>query len=135
MKIGLSLSRCVTDIIEGVVLVKDVMLIITRTDFDPLKDEDWNQIWSGYTQGGWSAAEWYNHKDKETEFRELITDLYKGGKIHQPRQFGAWPSASKYKWLDLMVTPEDLQSNPSVAAAWEQFQVISTLANIKIINH
>jgi hypothetical protein len=35
MKIGLSYSRCVRDIVDGRVDIADVLVLITRTDFDP----------------------------------------------------------------------------------------------------
>jgi hypothetical protein len=38
MKIGLSYSRCVKDIVDGVVDIADVLVIIARTDFDPHDD-------------------------------------------------------------------------------------------------
>ena len=42
MKIGLSYSRCVRDIVEGKVDMADVLVIIARTDFDPHNDEQWH---------------------------------------------------------------------------------------------
>ena len=42
MKIGLSYSRCVRDIVDGTVDIEDVLLIIARTDFDPHDDDQWN---------------------------------------------------------------------------------------------
>ena len=38
MKIGLSYSRCVRDIVDGVVDIDDVLIIIARTNFDPHYD-------------------------------------------------------------------------------------------------
>ena len=35
MKVGLSLSRCVKDIVLGKVMYEDVLVVIARTDFDP----------------------------------------------------------------------------------------------------
>ena len=48
MKIGLSYSRCVRDIVDGKVDIRDVLVIITRTDFDPRNDDQWAGIWTGY---------------------------------------------------------------------------------------
>ena len=63
MKIGLSYSRCIRDIVDGVVDPEDVLVIISRTDFDPTVDMQWNQIWEGYTDGaGMSAREWADRK-------------------------------------------------------------------------
>lgn len=51
MRIGLSYSRCIRDIIEGKVDIKDVLIIIARTDFDPHDDKQWEDIWRGYGGG------------------------------------------------------------------------------------
>ena len=48
MKIGLSYSRCVRDIVDGTVDIEDVLLIVARTDFDPHDDQQWSDIWAGY---------------------------------------------------------------------------------------
>ena len=45
MKIGLSYSRCVRDIVDGTVDIDDVLVLITRTDFDPHNDDQWSSIW------------------------------------------------------------------------------------------
>ena len=44
MKIGLSYSRCVRDIVDRVVDIADVLVIIARTDFDPHDDAQWSSI-------------------------------------------------------------------------------------------
>jgi hypothetical protein len=44
MKIGLSFSRCLRDIVDGKVDIDDVMVIIARTDFDPRVDVEWKDI-------------------------------------------------------------------------------------------
>ena len=41
MRIGLSFSRCVLDIVEGRVDIDDVLVVIARTDFDPHNDSQW----------------------------------------------------------------------------------------------
>ena len=51
MKIGLSYSRCVRDIVDGVVNINDVLVVIARTDFDPHNDDQWRGIWIGYGGG------------------------------------------------------------------------------------
>ena len=51
MKIGLSYSRCVRDIVDGKVDIDDVLVIIARTDFDPHNDDQWSGIWEGYGGG------------------------------------------------------------------------------------
>ena len=51
MKIGSSISRCVRDIYEGTVDIRDVLVVIARTDFDPEDDKQWRDLWRGYAGG------------------------------------------------------------------------------------
>jgi len=68
MKIGLSYSRCVRDIVDGVVDINDVLVIISRTDFDPHDSEQWSGIWQGYHQrGGWSQPEWGHYAEEDED--------------------------------------------------------------------
>lgn len=134
MKIGLSYSRCVRDIVDGVVNIDDVLVLITRTDFDPHNTEQWNQIWAGYRmRSGWSQPEWMNYSDEdESKFREISIELYDSGRMHQPRQFGAHPSRLPHIWLDTILPSEDLNNNPGVKAAWEKFQTLASLSSVNL---
>ena len=58
MKIGLSFSRCVRDIVDGVVDIDDVLVVIARTDFDPTDDTQWRSIWNGYGGGHTGGRRW-----------------------------------------------------------------------------
>ena len=129
MKIGLSFSRCLRDIYEGKVKFSEVIVIVSRTNFDPHNDAQWNDIWDGYTRGGWSNPEWSNHIDKYTEFRQLAVDLYDKGRLHQPRKFGAHPLSMKYYWLDCAVPVEELEEVPAVKEAWEHYQMLAGLCS------
>lgn len=135
MKIGLSFSRCLRDIVEGKVLEQDVIVIVARTDFDPTNDEQWTQIWQGYRYGGWSNPEWEdsepNMSDEEanTVYRNACISLYNAGKIHQPRKFGAKPGRMPYYWLETFVPENELGDKPAVKAAWEQYKVIARLSS------
>jgi hypothetical protein len=131
MKIGLSYSRCVRDIIDGKVDINDVLVIVARTDFNPHDAEQWAGIWQGYHQrSGWSNPEWYNYSDEdEDRFRSVSIELWETGKLHQPRQFGAHPPRLPYYWLEVGLQSEDIDSNPTVKKAWEQFQILAGLAN------
>lgn len=130
MKIGLSYSRCVRDIIDGKVDINDVLVIVARTNFDPNNDEQWDGIWSGYHQrGGWSNPEWSHYADEDEErFRDVSKELYSRGLLHQPRQFGAHPSRLPYYWLEASLPAEELERNPAVKKAWEQFQIVAGLS-------
>jgi hypothetical protein len=132
MKIGLSYSRCVRDIFEGKVNIDDVLVLITRTNFDPNNDEQWTGIWDGYTYGGMSNPEWAMHDDKELEFRNITQHLYNSGKIHQPRQFGAHPARRPEIWLEAVLPNSELEGNPTAKMAWDKFQTIAGLANVQL---
>jgi hypothetical protein len=134
MKIGLSYSRCVRDIVDGVVDIRDVLVLITRTDFDPHNDEDWNSIWNGYHNSyGLSHREWCNYPpEAEGKFRDISIDLYDSGKIHQPRKFGAHPQRRPEIWLEAVLPSSELETNPAAKKSWDQFQVIAGLTSVKL---
>ena len=138
MRIGLSYSRCVLDIVEGRVDLDDVLVVISRTDFDPRDDKQWAGIWEGYCFGGMSHAEWgnydYNSKEDEEKFRSVSTMLWEDGKLHQPRKFGARPARRSEIWLEAVLPSSELESNPAAKSAWDQFQVIANLTNVTLDN-
>ena len=130
MKLGLSFSRCMRDLIDEKVMYDDVLVIIGRSDFDPHNDNHWNSIWYGYTQGGFSHPEWRGYEDRNDEFRRLAARLYDGGKLHQPRQYKLGnPVRLPYYWLDLVVPVEDLEELPAVKQAWEHYQIVANLCS------
>jgi len=141
MKIGLSYSRCVRDIVDGVVDIDDVLVIITRTDFDPNNDEQWSGIWRGYGGGSpnmsgfsgfsRSAPEWAGYLD-EQKFRSVTLDLYNSGRMHQPRQFGAHPARRPEIWLEAVLPSSELKTNLAAKQAWEKFQTVAKLTNIDL---
>jgi len=134
MKIGLSYSRCIRDIVDGVVDINDVLVVITRTDFDPHIDEQWSQIWEGYHgYGGLSNPEWSNYPDEdEDKFRSVSIELWEDGKLHQPRKFGAHPSRRPEIWLEAVLPSSELANNPAAKTAWEKFQTIAGLTNVEL---
>lgn len=141
MKIGLSYSRCVRDIVDGKVDINDVLIVIARTDFDPRIDEQWNNIWTGYGGGSpnmsgfsgfsRSAPEWAGYTD-EARFREVSIELWESGKLHQPRKFGARPSRRPEIWLETVLPDSELESRPAVKDAWDQFQLLAGLTGVKL---
>jgi hypothetical protein len=136
MKIGLSYSRCILDIVEGRVSMDDVLILITRTDFDPRDDDQWSGIWEGYCLGGMSNPEWgkydFRSKDDEDKFRSISIMLYEDGKMHQPRQFGAHPRRRPEIWLEAVLPNSELESNPTAKLAWEKFQTIAGLSSVEL---
>lgn len=134
MKVGLSYSRCVLDIVEGRVDINDVLVVIARTNFDPHDDTQWKSIWDGYCFGGTSHAEWedYDHDSKEDEdkFRSVSIMLWDDGKMHQPRKFGAYPERRSEFWLETVLPDSELDNNPAAKKAWDQFQIVAGLSNV-----
>ena len=141
MKVGLSYSRCVRDIVDGHVDIEDVLVVISRTDFDPRVDEQWNSIWAGYGGGSpdmssfsgfsRSAPEWAGY-DNEDQFREISIELWEQGKLHQPRKFGANAARRREIWLETVLPDSELESRPAVKEAWDQFQMLAGLTNTKL---
>lgn len=134
MKVGLSMSRCVRDIYEGKVDYNDVLVIVARTKFHPLNDGDWEDIWAGYTnrQSAFNNPEWADYRDNELEFKELVQRLHVDGKLHQPRMTGGVPVRRKEIWLETFLPPTELEKNPAVKEAWEQFQIVAGLSSVRI---
>jgi hypothetical protein len=134
MKIGLSYSRCVRDIVDGKVDIEDVLVLITRTDFDPHNDEQWSSIWNGYRERyGLSNPEWIAYEDSdEDRFRSISIELWESGKLHQPRKFGAHPGRRPEIWLETVLPSSELESNPAAKKAWDSFQVIAGLTAVKL---
>ena len=137
MKIGLSFSRCVRDIVEGRVDPADVLVVVARTDFDPHDDDQWSGIWAGYSGGTYLNInmEWGNTRHTEAEFRAASIDLWDQGKLHQPRKFGAYPRRLPYHWLEAVVSENDLEDSPAVKDAWEKFQMVSGLRGSPLKAH
>jgi hypothetical protein len=127
MKIGLSLSRCVRDIVEKRVDIDDVLILITRTDFDPTVQEQWDSIWDGYTSYN---PEWYN-LDHDAVYA-VVMNLWASGRMHQPRKFGYNPPRRQEFWLETVLPDSELASRPAVKEAWDQFQTLAGLTNTKL---
>lgn len=134
MKIGTSLSRCVRDIYDSTVDIHDVLVIVARTDFDPEDDGHWKNIWQGYAGGNskgtiHNAPEWSSiPAEDELEIRDICVRLKKLGKLHQPRQYGAYPQRLTHHWYDVILTDEVVDSTPAAKKAWENYKTIAGLS-------
>lgn len=134
MKIGLSYSRCVRDIVDGTVDIHDVLVIVARTDFDPRDDEQWEGIWKGYGGGQtfgspYSNPEWMNYPpEDEGKFRSVSIELWNQGKFHQPRKFDANPRRLPYYWLETFAPEEEIAKNPAAKKAWDNYKLIAGLS-------
>lgn len=134
MKIGLSYSRCVRDIVDGKVDIDDVLVVIGRTDFDPHDDGQWASIWHGYNgMSPFNMPEWASYEDEdEDRFRSVSIELWESGKMHQPRKFGAHPTRLPHIWLEAVLPTEDLDENPTLKAAWQKFQTLAQLSGVEL---
>jgi len=104
--VGHSLSRCVLDILEGRVKEEDVEVIITRTRFNFYDPDHWEAIWTGYTRRNpFSNNVWVNFSEEQERVRGLVGRLWDDGKIHQPRNFGAYPLRVRNIWSELVQCP------------------------------
>ena len=136
MKIGLSYSRCIRDIVDGKVALRDVLVIVARTDFDPRNDEQWLNIWEGYGGGQtfgspYSNPEWIDYPaEDEQKFRDVTIELHDSGKLHQPRKYGARPARLDYYWLDCVVPQNEM--TPAQQKAWGNYQLITGLSHTPV---
>lgn len=127
MKIGLSLSACVVDLLEGRVSLSDVFVIVSRTNFDPNNDNEWESLFAGYEWNG----PWSCYADRKSEVRELVQQIERLGKLHQPRKFGnnsrRLPGNGS-PWLELVPMSDQIDSNPALKQAWDRFNFIAGLS-------
>lgn len=129
MKIGLSFSQCILDIDEGRVEIDDILIIIARTCFDMNDSSHWTTLWNGYRHSVWAGFK----ESDEDRIRRLVEQLWDRGLIHQPRTFGAMvhPKFDNV-WLETVLTSTELETNHVAREAWDNFQVIAGLANVKL---
>ena len=66
------------------------------------------------------------------QFRQVSIDLWEQGKFHQPRKFGAHPARRPEIWLEAVLPSSELQRNPAAKDAWDKFQVVASLTNVKL---
>jgi hypothetical protein len=52
--------------------------------------------------------------------------------MHQPRRFGAHPSRRPEIWLETVLPNDELDKNPAAKKAWDQFQTVAGLTNVKL---
>ena len=130
MKVGTSLSRCILDIYQGKVPMEEVLVIVARTKCDN-DDDSWQELWEGYRQrSGWSNPEWEDiPEEDEPQVRQIYSDLFDFGKLHQPRKFGVHPQRMREYWYDVVLTSQAHDDNPLVKEAFEQYQMVAGLIN------
>jgi hypothetical protein len=121
MKIGFSFGKCIRDIVNGNVDIDDVVMLMTRTscvreDLDLMVDQ-------------YSYERSYLLGLDIDECKRVAGVLWDSGRVHQPRLFNQryyGSVSSNYVWMDL--SPTLGSSNPSVEAAWKNYQVLLKLS-------
>ena len=117
MKIGFSLGRCIRDIVRKKVDIEDVLVIVTRThsrDLAGILDiVDEYKYERTYLMG----------LDMD-QCKQVATDLWHAGKIHQPRLNGTHPPMlhNAYVWMDIVPTATDLSE--TARSAWVQYRTL-----------
>lgn len=88
--IGLSLSFCIQDLIEGKHSINDVHVIITSTKCRT--EEEWDKLYTQYCQSYW--------KQSPAKAYRFLIQLRASGRIVQPRVNGQEPfNISGGHWL------------------------------------
>lgn len=128
MKIGLSFSRCVKDIVDGTVDLSEVLVIIARTSFNAKISTDVDFIYNGYIDTG----AWDSDPEFKDKYYSVIHSLWNQGKLHQPRSFGARPVIRSEYWLEAVLPSTELERNTAAKEAWKNFICIAGLTNVTL---
>ena len=95
MKIGLSVSLCIADILRGRVQEDDVYAIVAGTC---VRDGDWSSVLRSYGRDYWMLAAFDGYNKGAAVFRRLLDS----GRIVQPRvNDQAPPTLTNGIWLDV----------------------------------
>ena len=127
MKIGLSFGKCVKDIINKVVDEREVLVIMTQTDFDITDSNSWYDIYLHYTldYDGWEGI------SNDVAFA-LVESLWFAGKIHQPRKFNRgyvdWRASKRHHWLETVIDTTTAMT-PAEKTAWDYYKFVSKLSS------
>ena len=115
MKVGFSLGRCVRDIVTDIVSYDDVAFIISGT---ALRDEEAIK---------WCVDDYLNRNDyllglDPEQCTKIALDLYRNGKIFQPRlqNISAFRIPEGAVWADLF--PTNVSESDAVKKAWEAYR-------------
>ena len=122
MKIGFSFGRCLRDIVEGKVVVKDVICIIARTRMNC--EDDVEYVINSYMRNRLFGL------DKD-ECKKVGLYLFEKGLIHQPRltESPITNVPEKYIWMDLF--PTKVEDDPMLQQAWNNYRMLLKLTNVE----
>jgi hypothetical protein len=124
MKVGFSLGRCIRDIVKGDVSIDDVVVIVTGTMIED--QEALEKVVKAYMY-----REDYLDGLDEAECQGVASVLWREGKFHQPRNFGAYPPRVEEiaVWADLL--PTGGHTDPMVQEAWQAYRGMLGLTGTK----
>jgi hypothetical protein len=126
MYIGNSLGRCLNSILRGEVSSDEVLCIITRT-----RAEDYSryiEVVKQYYDLGDSVDYGYNLSIHDWEqVKELATELWYAGKIHQPRLYISYVKSVGPGDIWLEVVPTNKSTNQAVVDAYEKYRILASL--------
>jgi len=133
MLIGTSLGGCLKSLALGEVSVDDVLVIITRTSCPDL-EQLISVVKSYYDYGNVGARQRSNYDLSDCDIDnviEIASDLYRSGKIHQPRLFNGSGGfvhvelSRKEIWIPLAPSPKT--DDERVVDAYEKYKVLRNL--------
>jgi len=133
MLVGTSLGGCLKSLALGEVSVDDVLVIITRTACPDL-DQLIGVVKSYYDYGNVVARQRSNYDLSDCDIDnviEIASDLYRSGKIHQPRLFNGSGGfvhvelSRKEIWIPLAPSPKT--DEQMVVEAYNKYMVLRNL--------
>jgi len=133
MLVGTSLGGCLKSLALGEVSVDDVLVIITRTSCPDL-EQLISVVKSYYEYGNVGARQRSNYDLSDCDINsviEIASDLYRSGKIHQPRLFNGSGGfvhvelSRKEIWIPLVPSPKT--DDDRVVEAYQKYEVLRKL--------
>lgn len=124
MKVGFSLGRCIRDIVKGIVDIDDVVVVVTGTSIKTAES-----LQGVITEYMWRKD--YLYGLDESQCQGVASVLWREGKLHQPRNFGAHPPQVNEiaVWADLV--PTGGFEDPMVQEAWQTYRGMLGLTGTK----
>lgn len=91
MKVGLSLSFCVQDLMRGDEYITDVAFIYSGTR--ARNQKEWDEVLDIYSETYWS--------DNPVQGRKMAQWFIERGEVIQPKLEGKYLSHGKLNWIDV----------------------------------
>lgn len=128
MLIGLSIDQCVLDIAMDKVHVDDVLVIISKEDFNVEDSMTFEKLWLRNTTPNLFGTPLWKDLSREPTFN-ILDELYFDGKIHCQPQWAMSTHARRmvpYAWMEVIVPPDE--DNVAARQAYLDYKLISDLS-------